>query len=334
MRVFLLVILAFILTPKIRAGGGIAAQDAGTSVPLVIVYPPVTSGVSEDEVSNVVNEVWAQIGRAGCLAIHAKDKLDNAELDRIGPFNEVMRRRAAGWVIISLHNTNDALRDSAAVHVWNRRLQGIDLGSGGASAVDAKTSYSLRLRTLLMDLRKDARIKAHIERGIAPFDPKPHLLAGEKDPLDLSLLLNRRAETVRSMAETKHEQFGPAWPMAITNAERDAARSGDALAIMNFERWFVSTKLRPDPIWSDDASVEDQLLRFESILTGLVILRAPMSQPEPMAELLAAHRRIIVSHEVGAEESMRVELKRAGPRAAAFQNALLKSQRNSTQPAP
>jgi hypothetical protein len=333
MRALILVLIALLCAPQLWASG-VGGDDAGTTIPLVIVYPPVVSGVSEDEVSNVLNEVWAHIGRAGCLAIHAEGKPEAIELDRLSPFDEMMRRGAAGWVVISLHSTNDALKDSAAVHVWNRRLQGIDLGSGGTSSVDAKTSYSLRLRTLLLDLRKDARLKAHIQAGIARLNPKPYLVAGEKDPLDLSLLLHRRIETVRVLSDTKYTQLGAYWPVAITNAERDSARSGAARAIADFETWFASTKLRPDPTWSKDAPIEEQLERFESMLTGLVILRAQNEQPDAMAELLAAHRRIIVAREIEGAESMRIDLQRAGPRAAAFQNALLKAQRNRTNPTP
>lgn len=333
MRALILVFLALLCAPKLWAGGP-ASDDAGTTVPLVIVYPPVTSGVSEDDVANVMNEVWAHVGRAGCLAIHSDAKVEYLELDQAAPFAEMMRRGAAGWIVISLHNTNDAARDSAAVHVWNRSLQGIDLGSGGTSAVDARTSYSLRLRTLMLDLRKDARLRSHIHSAIAPFDPKPYLKLGEENPLDLNLLLQRRFETVRVLANTRYKELGTTWPVAITNAQRSAARTGMRGAIIDFENWFAATKLRPSPTWSKDAPTSEQLLRFESILTGLVILDAPKSQPEAMAELLGAHRRMIVADEIGGDEALRVELLRAGPRAAAFQDALLKLQRTQSSPAP
>lgn len=264
----------------------------------VLLLPTRTDGSTTETITMVERRAQRALVDAG-YTVQRYDALKDLQLatdspgDWIIPAMETAIKEGHSAVaIIRLREGIANKRDTATLAIWNRRYEAMEFGEGGMRDSGANRSFRVLLGVLYEELTATGRIRAHITRGqLSPVEYGGAAERSSNDPLDLTVLFERRAATILAGAERAGAESHSKWTMGLSQIRRMADLGQTAPALMQLEELFEQTGVRPSHVPPERGTGLIALESFETALADAVRLGAMRMESENMAGLLLAHRQ-------------------------------------------
>lgn len=226
-------------------------------------------------------------------------------LERVSRYT--IEREMHGFAVLTAQPEDVTPGGRAALEIWNRRGQVLQLGTGGLFPIEVRsseprTTITRSVDRLLGDLdSRHAAMRQHLidaNRRSRAADTRDAPREGEDAP-DVALLVERRLASLDRALGLMDAAEAAKWRPRIEEARRQRRLGQPYLALVTFERVYAQTGARPPETLPEDSPTGAQLEAFETTLANMIGVGLDRARPAEASRLLATHRAVLERLEAG-----------------------------------